>query len=182
MGYELNPTAASLLGFLHDKPLTGWDLTQVAEDTIGTFWSLTRSQVYRELSRMAEAGLIEAGDPGPRDRRPYALTDAGRQAFAAWAAQPPGDEAIRFPLLLMITLGRHIDPAVLAHHLRRHRRQHADRLADYEASWQAAWSGDDPAPDPYSLATLDFGRTYERAVLDWFDRLPELLDIDLTDR
>lgn len=25
------------------------------------------------------------------------------------------------------------------------------------------------------LATLDFGLTYERAVLDWFDRLPEAM-------
>ena len=179
MGYELNPTAASLLGFLHDQPLTGWDLTQIADATIGAFWSLTRSQVYRELSRMADAGLIEAGEPGPRDRQPYALTDTGRQAFADWAARPPSAEAIRCPLLLMISLGRHLHPDVLADHLRRHRQHHADRLADYDTTWEAAWTGDNPDQDPYTLATLDFGRTYERAVLDWFDRLPDLLPVDL---
>ena len=29
--------------------------------------------------------------------------------------------------------------------------------------------------DPYSVATLRFGLAYERAVLDWFDALPELI-------
>ena len=43
----LNTTAASLLGMLHDGPLSGWDLVAKAEDEIGAFWSLTRSQVYR---------------------------------------------------------------------------------------------------------------------------------------
>ena len=45
----LNPTAASLLGFLHQGPMTGWDLAQTVEATIGDFWNVTRSQVYREL-------------------------------------------------------------------------------------------------------------------------------------
>src|SRR6266699_2831959 len=77
----LNATAASLLGFLHQGPLTGWDLVQTAEREIGDFWSLTRSQVYRELAAMAEAGRVEAGERGPRDRRPYGLTEAGGPAF-----------------------------------------------------------------------------------------------------
>src|SRR5690606_21166455 len=77
----LNPTAASLLGFLHHGPMTGWELSQTAMTVIGAFWSLTRSQVYRELLRMADDGLVEAGEPGPRDARPFSLTPAGRQAF-----------------------------------------------------------------------------------------------------
>ena len=52
----LNATAASLLGFLHQGPMSGWDLAATAQTLIGDFWSLTRSQVYRELSAMASAG------------------------------------------------------------------------------------------------------------------------------
>ena len=80
----LNATAASLLGFLHEGPKTGWDLVATAQDRIGKFWSLTTSQVYRELAAMETAGLIVAGEKGPRDRKPYSLTDAGRRAFADW--------------------------------------------------------------------------------------------------
>lgn len=168
--YTLNATAASLLGFLHDGPLTGWDLVATAQERIGEFWSLTQSQVYRELAAMAAAGLIAAGERGPRDRRPYALTPIGRDAFAAWAAREPGPETIRIPLLLSVALGRHLPPERLHAAIRAHRALHAARLAKYEAQRAGAdvWCAD----NPYGLATLEFGLAYERAALGWFDALP----------
>ena len=45
-----------------------------------------------ELAAMASAGLVEAGERGPRDRRPHTITEAGRAAFAAWTAREPGPE------------------------------------------------------------------------------------------
>jgi len=162
----LNSTAAALLGLLHDGPMTGWDLLATAQLVIGDFWALNQSQVYRELSAMAGAGLVEAGDPGPRDRRPYTITDAGRAAFAAWVRRGPGAETVRFPLLLTIAFGRHLPPGRLAEIVAEHRARHRERLDGYVEL--AAGLG----PDPYARATLDFGIAYERAVLDWFDGLP----------
>jgi DNA-binding PadR family transcriptional regulator len=162
---DLNATAASLLGFLHEGPMTGWDLVAVAQRRIGDFWSLTQSQVYRELNAMAAAGLVEAGVRGARDRRPYAITGAGREAFAEWIGREPGPELIRFPLLLTVMFGRHVAPDRLTGFVARHRGVHAERLAEYERERDAG------VPDPYGAATLDFGIRYERAVLDWFDAL-----------
>jgi len=170
-GRPLNATAASLLGFLHDQPLTGWDLVVTAQTLIGDFWSLTQSQVYRELTAMADAGLVQAGERGRRERKPYAITDAGRAAFAQWLDRDPGGETIRFPLLLTLVFGRHLPAERLGAFLAQHRQVHAARLTRYEDQ-QAAVETAGGEPDPYTLATLDFGVTYERAVLDWFDRLP----------
>jgi DNA-binding PadR family transcriptional regulator len=167
----LNATAASLLGFLHAGPLTGWDLVATAEALIGDFWSLTQSQVYRELAAMAEAGLVTAGERGRRDRRPYTITRAGRDAFAEWVGHEPGPELIRFPLLLTIAFGRHLPPERLAGFVAHHREVHAQRLASYRET-RAALTAEASEPDPYALATLDFGLIYEEAVLAWFDRLP----------
>ncbi|HET6381620.1 MAG TPA: PadR family transcriptional regulator [candidate division Zixibacteria bacterium] len=167
---RLNATAASLLGFLHWGPMSGWDLTALAQEVIGDFWSLTRSQVYRELAWMEKAGLVRAGARGSRERQPYELTDAGRSAFAAWADTEPSPETIRFPLLLKISFGRYLDPARLAEFVESHRAIHARRLAGYQT--QAAAGDPD---DPYRSATLDFGIRYERAVLQWFDALPAAL-------
>ncbi len=175
--YTPNATAASLLGFLHEGPLTGWELLATAQARIGDFWSLTQSQVYRELTAMAAAGLIVAGERGPRDRRPYSLTEAGRAAFATWAEREPGPETIRIPLLLAVCFGRYLPPERLAATLARHRASHAARLAAYEA--ERATCADWAAGNPYGLATLDFGIAYERATLGWFDTLPATLDIAL---
>lgn len=169
----LNATAASLLGFLHESPMTGWDLVAVAQQRIGAFWTLTQSQVYRELSAMARDGLVEVGPPGPRDRKPYALTDAGRAAFREWIDQVPGPEQIRFPLLLTLMFVRHLPAQRVAEMLQAHRAQHARRLAEYEQHERDARQ--DPDADPFRLAVLDFGLRYERAVLGWFDQLPALL-------
>ena len=66
----LNATAASLLGFLHDGPSSGWDLLARARATIGPFWNVTSSQVYRELAVLEAAGLIRGGQSGPRSAAP----------------------------------------------------------------------------------------------------------------
>ncbi len=172
-GRPLNATAASLLGFLVEqgRPMTGWDLVATAQARIGGFWSLTQSQVYRELAAMAEAGLVEAGERGRRDRQPYVPTPAGRAAFAEWVAREPGPETIRFPLLLTLGFGHHLPPDRLAAVVHRHRADHAARLASYEAR-RASVDASEAGGDPYTGATLDFGLAYERAALAWFDALP----------
>lgn len=173
-GHQLNPTAASLLGFLHNGPMTGWQLVATAQAVIGDFWSLTQSQVYRELAGMAGAGLVEAGDRGPRSRQPFSITPAGRAAFAGWSEREPAPETIRFPLLLAVAFGRHLRAGRLAASLAAHRAQHEQRLSRYEGQLAAARAA--PAEtDQFALATLDFGICYERAVLSWFDRLPPAL-------
>lgn len=166
---DLNPTAASLLGFLHAGEASGYELVNVAAAFIGDFWSLTRSQVYRELAALAERGLVEAGASGPRARRPYRLTDAGRSAFAAWLAEPPGAEQIRYPLLLTLAFGSHLDTARLLEYVAEHRTEHENRLAHYRVLLAA------DGLDPYQRATLSFGVRYEEAVLGWMDDVPAIL-------
>ena len=168
---RLNATAASLLGFLHERPMTGWELVATAQRRIGDFWSITQSQVYRELARMAESGLVEAGRRGSRASQPYALTGAGRTAFEAWVDTVPARETIRFPLLLMLSFGRHLSPARRASFIERHRAMHAGQLARYEAEHDQITS-DGEAADPFVEATLDFGISLRASVMDWFERLP----------
>ena len=155
---SVNATAMSLLGFLHQGPMTGWNLVATVDREIGDFWSVTQSQVYRELASMSELGFVQAGELGPRDRRPYSITDAGRQAFRDWLAIEPGPETIRFPLLLTVLFGQYLPPGRLGEFIHDHRNQHAQRLAHYTALLDSiAAAPPDQAPDAYVVATLNFG-------------------------
>lgn len=167
---ELNSTAASLLGFLHAGPASGYELVGIAEDLIGDFWSLTRSQVYRELATLSSRGLVTAGPVGPRARRPYELTNTGRVAFAAWLAEPPGAEQIRYPLLLKLAFGSSIDRNTLRGYLVEHRVMHERRLKRY-------CDITDDIDDKLLRSTFRFGIHYERGVLAWMDEVAETLAV-----
>ena len=163
---ELNATQASLLGFLHDGPRTGWELMQEVQRGLQRFWNVTSSHVYRELRALEGRGLIEPGPPGPRDSRPYSLTASGRAAFRSWIQREPGAEQIRFPLLVTLWFGRHLDRETLQEILAKQTDEHAARLAAYRATRQHV------ADDPYVSAVVGFGIEYERAVLRWLSSLP----------
>jgi DNA-binding PadR family transcriptional regulator len=138
------------------------------ELTIGPFWSLTRSQVYRELATLAAAGLVAAGEVGQRDSRPYSITAEGRIAFSRWAARGPGQATVRLPLLLFVALGRHIGPATLLPMLREQRQEQAEILRGYLALRPEAAAG---GVDVFQLATLDYGIAHARATVRWLDTL-----------
>jgi DNA-binding PadR family transcriptional regulator len=163
--YELNPTSASLLGFLRMGPQSGYELAARIESTIGAFWNVTRSQIYRELRTLEEATLVSGGETGSRDRRRFALTPSGRQAFAAWIAREPGQEIIRFPLLLTIFFGDTLEPSELARMLRDHRARHVATLEACRTQLEVNREQKFP-----NLVTR-FGAIYEEAVLAWFDTL-----------
>jgi DNA-binding PadR family transcriptional regulator len=162
----LNATQGSLLGFLHDGPRTGWDLLQEVEGGLSRFWNITSSHVYRELRTLEARRLVRAGAPGPRDRRPFTITAAGKREFRAWIAQEPGPEQIRFPLLVTLWFGRHLDDDTLAGFLDASRREHEQRLHLYRAVAARV-----PADDPHTAAVVGFGLVYEQALVGWLDDL-----------
>lgn len=164
---ELNATAASLLGFLHESPMTGWDLQQHVEGIIGEFWHVTRSQIYRELKVLAEHGLVETMKTGPRDRQPYRLTAAGRTAFERWIAEDHGPPVMRIPVVLSVFFGKHVPFERLRAFVDAQRAHHQERLETYEGYRQHVPEG------TWSHEALRMGLLFQRAMLEWLDTLPD---------
>src|SRR5437660_11268062 len=70
-------------------PSTPYDLKQALERSVENFWPVPHTTFYAEPARLAHEGLLsERQEQGGRRRKTYALTDAGRDALAAWAASP----------------------------------------------------------------------------------------------
>jgi len=167
---QLNGTQASLLGFLHEGPRTGWQLLQEISSGLGRFWNVTQSHAYRELKVLEEKGLIVAGKLGPRDRRPFRLTAKGRKAFAQWIQEEPGPEQIRFPLLVSLWFGEHLPPDRLARFVDSQRRVRQERLALYRKAEEELRSARE---HPRRRAVLQFGMRYEEAILRWLDEVED---------
>lgn len=164
----LNPTAASLLGFLHQGPASGWDLAATALRAIGEFWNVTRSQIYRELKLLEQHGYVAARGPGARERQPYHLTPAGRRAFATWIASYRGRFLMRWPLALTVFFGSHLEEDHLRRLCAAYREEHARMATALEAfrpELERLEAG-------YSLEILRLGLGFHRLVTDWIDTLP----------
>jgi len=82
----LTPTARVILGMLALGARTGYDIKRAIDLSTRFFWGASYGQIYPELHRLEERGLVEATpDPqGGRKRTAYALTPAGESALRAW--------------------------------------------------------------------------------------------------
>ena len=49
----------AILGFLSYRPLTGYELKHVFDESIRHFWPADQSQIYKSLARLAELGHAE---------------------------------------------------------------------------------------------------------------------------
>ena len=165
----LNSTSAALLGLLHAGPLTGGELVSQAEQRLGPLWTLTRSQVYRELPVLASRGYLRAGKPGSRSSLAYTINASGRRAFAAWLASPLEGDHPRNPLLLRLGFGSQHSKAALRRLIAEAREQHSASLAAHKETVSRLKKAD---ADPYALASAEFGVAYEKALLTWLDTVP----------
>lgn len=164
--YELNATAASILGFLDKQSLSGSELATQIESIIGDFWNVTRSQVYRELKLLADAGFVSTLKAGKRDKQPYKLTAAGRKAFRSWIAIEPGPPIMRMPLVLQTFFVEAVDAAKTKAARAKLRAYHAERLMLYRAYESQV----DKTTGSYQALRL--GIQFQELMMRWIDSLP----------
>jgi DNA-binding PadR family transcriptional regulator len=162
-----------MLGLLSQiGPINGNALSRCADVLIGDYWTLTRSQVYRELQTLEELHFIEAGPAGPRSSRDFSITDQGMSALCEWLNRSPAEEVVRIPMLLTIRFGAGLPPArmreILAEFAQRHRAKR-EFYVELENDMRTARN------DPYEVATVRFGRLFEATVETWLSELPALL-------
>ena len=83
---ELSPTGRVILGMIALGKTTGYEIKQFADATARNFWAVSYGQIYPELKRLEDQGLVlgRAEPSGARARTVYELTEAGRQALQGW--------------------------------------------------------------------------------------------------
>src|SRR3954470_998225 len=74
----------AVLGMLVIEPATGYDLAQRFTKSMANAWHAGHSQIYPELARLQEAGMVEVVGEGARRSRTYAVTEAGREELRQW--------------------------------------------------------------------------------------------------
>ena len=104
---SLSPTARVILGMLRLGARTGYEIKQKIEISTRFFWGASYGQIYPELKRLEQAGLLESEDEprGRVKRRVYRLTPAGEEALHGWLAGPGDLFEMRDEALLKFFFG-----------------------------------------------------------------------------
>ena len=83
---ELTATGRVILGMIASGRRTGYDIKAFVDKTTRYFWAASYGQIYPELKRLEDQGLVRGrSEPsGGRARTVYELTEAGAVALRHW--------------------------------------------------------------------------------------------------
>jgi len=165
---RLTSTSYALLALLDQLgEATPYEIKQAMDKSIENFWPVPHTTAYDELARLAQGGYLSVHqEEGGRRRKTYSLTEEGRAALSAWAADPvAAPPQVRDEVLLKIFAGA--DPVVFVEPRRAYHREKLAELQGYldEVREDEAWH-----PSELALTT---GVTYHRKMLEMLDELSQ---------
>ncbi len=154
------------LGLLAWAPASGYDLLKHFEKSMANVWPATQSQLYGELNKLADAGLIEVSNVGPRGRKEYRITDEGRAELRRWVTNPQDDPPFRSTALLRVFLLDAVPWDQAREHvvaMEAHAEAEVKRLKELRDS--VDWTGTDSLF--YGRAALEYGLRMNAMESDW---------------
>ena len=81
---------------------SGYDLLRIFKASLDNVWPATQSQLYTELGKLTQAQLVTLVAAGGRNRKAYAVTDAGRAELVHWLLEEPPTANRRNDVLLRL--------------------------------------------------------------------------------
>ena len=165
---ELSATGRVILGLIANQPRSGYDIKAMVDKSTRFFWAASYGQIYPELKRLAERGLIEGSDEsqGERPRTVYSITPAGRDALSGWLSSDEQVHELRDEALLKLFFSGHASRDELVGVLETKREEHLDALERFREIEPLAATSDDFGP----LMVLRYGKAYNEFAAEWCDR------------
>jgi DNA-binding PadR family transcriptional regulator len=171
---ELTHASYVILGLLFQRPGSGYDVKQVADHSTRHFWAISFGQIYPELKRLTEAGLVdvEESPTGSRQRNLYRITAAGQEALATWVADPSRSPfEVRDEMLLKLFFTDAVAPeeqlALLDAIVARHRAG-ADELRATGEMLRLKHARGQLPDFPARIEVLRFGIELNTWLADWY--------------
>jgi PadR family transcriptional regulator, regulatory protein AphA len=171
----LGPTAYVTLGILQMGLHSGYDIKQLADLSTRHFWATSYGQIYPELKRLTESGLIKPEDAskGTRQRTLYHLTAKGKTTLHTWAADPTIQSLeIRDEMLLKLFFADALSKKETVTHLEAMRRRHqlvVATLREHESMVAAQ-------PHRMHHEVMKFGIAFHEWSAGWFGKLAKDLE------
>jgi PadR family transcriptional regulator, regulatory protein AphA len=172
---KLSPTAYVILGMISREPRSGYEIKGLVDKTTRFFWAASYGQIYPELKRLSESGLVKGVDAptGGRKRSVYEITADGEDALKDWLRKPPQTSEMREEGLLKLFFAGVLPPEQAVETLRSMRSMRVELAARLRSFEPDALEQDDPFP----LMVLRGGVEFNEWFADWCEGMErQLLD------
>jgi DNA-binding PadR family transcriptional regulator len=174
----------AVLAALLEGEASGYELAKRFHVSVANFWPATSQQIYRDLDRLEQDGLVAARvveQTKRPNKRVFTITEAGRAELHAFTTEPARPTAFRDDLLVKLQAVDAGDPAAVIAALRVRLNESRDKLAQYDKLRDRMLAGRGDAEflrdadriGPY--LTLLGGRLYEQQNIRWTETVLELL-------
>ncbi len=176
----------AILAALGNGESSGYDLAKTFDVGVANYWTATPQQIYRELDRMEDDGLIVARSV-EQQRRPnkrlFSATSAGHDALQGFVARTPKPTALRDELLVKVEAVDDSSAAAVRAHIAQQLELSRAKAEQYRATQQAILKGRDEDAfftdakriGPY--LTLMRGIAFEEGTITWCERALAALDL-----
>lgn len=166
---SLSPTAYVILGMVREQPRSGYEIKAMVDSTTRFFWAASYGQIYPELKRLAEIGLVVGSDAptGGRRRTVYEITADGEEELKAWLRRAPDTFETRDEGLLKLFFAAALEPeeaVQIVRAMRDHRLAANAKLRAMKPHAEAA------GKDGYPLIVLESGLEFTEWFADWCER------------
>jgi PadR family transcriptional regulator, regulatory protein AphA len=178
---QLSATAYVILGFVRNEPRSGYEIKAVVDNSTRFFWAASYGQIYPELKRLSEAGLIIGADAptGGRKRTVYEITADGEEELRAWLRQEPETFEMRDEGLLKLFFADALPREEALQILRSMR----DRRRAVNEQLRAIEQLKGEIDDPFPMIVLQGGLEFTEWFADWCERMEaRLFDSALDER
>lgn len=101
----VNQTQGMIIGIINKSTLIPSQIIDSVE-SLYPIWYTSRANVYAEIGKMVEQGLLKAGEPivSMRHAVPYSVTEKGHRAYQVWKTEVEPRTCLQDPILLRCAL------------------------------------------------------------------------------
>jgi PadR family transcriptional regulator, regulatory protein AphA len=169
---SLSSTAYVILGMVSEEPRSGYEIKAKVDGTTRFFWAASYGQIYPELKRLAEQGLVVGSDAptGGRRRTIYEITADGEEELKAWLRRPPETYEMRDEGLLKLFFAGVLEPEEAVEILRSMRAHRLAANAALREMKPMAETESDDCGDPFPLIVLEGGLEFTEWFAEWCER------------
>jgi DNA-binding PadR family transcriptional regulator len=105
----VSTTTYAVLALLADGPRSAYELARLMDRSVRFYWPRAISRVYEEPKKLVALGWATSNEERSRgrSRAVYTITTAGREALAAWLAEPGAGPELEFEGLVKVLAAGH---------------------------------------------------------------------------